>query len=35
MVDGILVLVDAAEGPGPQTKFVVTKACAAASGRSS
>jgi GTP-binding protein len=26
MVDGVLVLVDAAEGPMPQTKFVVTKA---------
>src|SRR5256714_3423980 len=26
MVDGALVLVDAAEGPLPQTKFVVTKA---------
>ncbi|MGH6797666.1 MAG: translational GTPase TypA, partial [Roseiarcus sp.] len=26
MVDGALVLVDAAEGPMPQTKFVVTKA---------
>jgi GTP-binding protein len=26
MVDGCLVLVDAAEGPMPQTKFVVTKA---------
>src|SRR6201993_2560352 len=26
MVDGVLVLVDAAEGPLPQTKFVVTKA---------
>src|ERR1700739_3302310 len=25
MVDGVLVLVDAAEGPLPQTKFVVTK----------
>ena len=28
MVDGVLVLVDAAEGPLPQTKFVVTKALA-------
>jgi len=28
MVDGCLVLVDAAEGPMPQTKFVVTKALA-------
>ncbi|HEX7968181.1 MAG TPA: GTP-binding protein, partial [Stellaceae bacterium] len=26
MVDGVLVLVDAAEGPMPQTKFVVSKA---------
>src|SRR5271163_5103660 len=26
MVEGVLVLVDAAEGPLPQTKFVVTKA---------
>src|SRR3546814_9884722 len=26
MVDGALVLVDAAEGPLPQTKFVVSKA---------
>src|SRR6202521_1726969 len=26
MVDGVLVLVDAAEGPMPQTKFVVGKA---------
>ena len=26
MVDGALVLVDAAEGPMPQTKFVVSKA---------
>src|SRR6185437_2924604 len=26
MVDGVLVLVDAAEGPLPQTKFVVGKA---------
>lgn len=26
MVDGVLVLVDAAEGPMPQTKFVLTKA---------
>src|SRR6266849_5195066 len=26
MVDGVLVLVDAAEGPMPQTKFVVAKA---------
>ncbi|CAI8013846.1 50S ribosomal subunit assembly factor BipA [Geodia barretti] len=26
MVDGVLVLVDAAEGPMPQTKFVVDKA---------
>src|SRR4030088_551586 len=26
MVDGVLVLVDAAEGPLPQTKFVVSKA---------
>lgn len=28
MVDGVLVLVDAAEGPMPQTKFVVSKALA-------
>ncbi|HEX3863452.1 MAG TPA: translational GTPase TypA [Stellaceae bacterium] len=28
MVDGVLVLVDAAEGPMPQTKFVVAKALA-------
>src|SRR5690349_3825517 len=28
MVDGVLVLVDAAEGPLPQTKFVVAKALA-------
>lgn len=28
MVDGVLVLVDASEGPMPQTKFVVTKALA-------
>jgi len=28
MVDGVLVLVDAAEGPLPQTKFVTTKALA-------
>src|SRR5690349_23725598 len=28
MVDGVLVLVDAAEGPMPQTKFVVGKALA-------
>src|SRR5207237_5514136 len=28
MVDGCLVLVDAAEGPMPQTKFVVSKALA-------
>ncbi len=26
MVDGVLVLVDAAEGPMPQTKFVLGKA---------
>ena len=26
MVDGVLLLVDAAEGPMPQTKFVLTKA---------
>lgn len=26
MVDGVLILVDAAEGPMPQTKFVLTKA---------
>src|SRR4028118_563878 len=26
MVDGVIVLVDAAEGPMPQTKFVVSKA---------
>ncbi len=26
MVDGVLVLVDAAEGPMPQTKFVLAKA---------
>src|SRR3954452_11197313 len=30
MVDGVLVLVDAAEGPMPQTKFVVGKALARA-----
>src|SRR5690606_17368777 len=28
MVDGALLLVDAAEGPMPQTKFVLTKALA-------
>ena len=28
MVDGVLLLVDAAEGPMPQTKFVLGKACA-------
>ena len=28
MVDGVIVLVDAAEGPMPQTKFVVSKALA-------
>src|SRR3954452_23583231 len=28
MVDGVVVLVDAAEGPMPQTKFVVGKALA-------
>src|SRR5207237_4194726 len=28
MVDGVLVLVDAAEGPLPQTKFVTAKALA-------
>src|ERR671927_791460 len=28
MVDGVLVLVDAAEGPMPQTKFVTAKALA-------
>src|SRR6059036_3309483 len=28
MVDGVLILVDAAEGPMPQTKFVVGKALA-------
>ena len=28
MVDGVLVLVDAAEGPMPQTRFVLTKALA-------
>ena len=28
MVDGVLLLVDAAEGPMPQTKFVLTKALA-------
>ncbi|MBQ2252492.1 MAG: GTP-binding protein, partial [Clostridia bacterium] len=27
MVDSAIVLVDAAEGPMPQTKFVVSKAC--------
>ena len=26
MVDGVLLLVDAAEGPMPQTKFVLAKA---------
>ena len=30
MVDGVLLLVDAAEGPMPQTKFVLTKALALA-----
>jgi GTP-binding protein len=35
MVDGVLVLVDAAEGPLPQTKFVVTKALKVGSSRSS
>src|SRR5471030_1021931 len=28
MVDGVVLLVDAAEGPLPQTKFVTTKALA-------
>src|SRR5687768_18060316 len=28
MVDGVIVLVDAAEGPMPQTKFVLSKALA-------
>lgn len=28
MVDGVIVLIDAAEGPMPQTKFVLTKALA-------
>ena len=35
MVDGALVLVDAAEGPLPQTKFVVSKALKMGSSRSS
>ena len=35
MVDGVLVLVDAAEGPMPQTKFVPAKALRSACGRSS
>ena len=35
MVDGVLVLVDAAEGPMPQTKFVAPRRCARACGRSS
>ncbi len=35
MVDGVILLVDAAEGPMPQTKFVTGKALASASGRSS
>ena len=26
MVDGVLILVDAAEGPMPQTRFVLKKA---------
>jgi GTP-binding protein len=30
MVDGAIVLVDASEGPMPQTKFVVSKALKAA-----
>ena len=34
MVDGAIILVDAAEGPMPQTKFVLSKALGAASGRS-
>ena len=28
MVDGVVLLVDAAEGPMPQTKFVTSKALA-------
>ena len=27
MVDGVILLVDSAEGPLPQTKFVLSKAC--------
>ncbi len=35
MVDGAIILVDAAEGPMPQTKFVLSKASRWVSGRSS
>ncbi len=35
MVDGVILLVDAAEGPMPQTKFVLQGARAAACARSS
>jgi hypothetical protein len=34
MVDGVVLLVDAAEGPMPQTKFVTSKALALGCGRS-
>ena len=34
MVDGVLLLVDAAEGPMPQTKFVLGKALRLGSARS-